>query len=97
MARDQAMDAYEAAAGEKMQARLATCRKRRALAESRIRELREECAALEQSMKNDEAKWDEWKKQKRARERELASIMSYIVDHRIITAEEEDSRESGSS
>ena len=41
-------------------------------------------------MKADEEKWREWKKHKRARERELASMVGYIVDHPVITSDEED-------
>ncbi len=93
IARDQAMDAFEGRAREKMRARQEACRACISAAESRIRELTEECAALEQSLNDDQARWDEWKRQKRARERELASVVSYIVDHRVITSEED--QESG--
>jgi hypothetical protein len=90
IARDQALDAYETFAREKMQARMETCKKRRFSAESRIRDLQEECRMLEKVMKDDESEWNEWKKKKRARERELASIVSYIVDRKVITSDEED-------
>jgi hypothetical protein len=90
MMRDRAMDAYEVAAREKMLARTESCKTRLAAAESRIRELQEECRAMEEAMKNDEARWSAWKKHKRAKERELASILSYIVDHQVITSDEQD-------
>ena len=90
MARDQALDAYEIFARDKMQSRMETRKKRLIAAESRIRDLQEECRTLEKAMKEDEEKWNEWKRNKRARERELASIVSYIVDHKVITSEEEE-------
>jgi hypothetical protein len=91
MARDQALDAYEIFARDKMQSRKETRKKKLFAAESRIRDLQEECRTLEKTMKDDEEKWNEWKKNKRARERELASIVSYIVDHKVITSEEGES------
>ena len=90
MARDQALDAYETFARDKMQSRMETRKKKLFAAESRMRDLQEECRTLEKTMKDDEEKWHEWKRHKRARERELASIVSYIVDHKVITSEEQE-------
>jgi hypothetical protein len=90
MARDRALDAYEIFVRDKMQSRMAMRKKKLMEAESRIRDLQEECRTLEKAMKEDEEKWNEWKRNKRARERELASIVSYIVDHKVITLEEQE-------
>jgi hypothetical protein len=90
MARDRALDAYEIFVRDKMQCRMAMHKKKLAAAESRIRDLQEECRTLEKTMKEDEEKWNEWKRNKRARERELASIVSYIVDHKVITLDEQE-------
>jgi hypothetical protein len=90
IARDQALDAYETVAREKMKARIEMRKKHLSAAESRIKDLQEECRTLEKAMKDDEDKFKGWKRNKRARERELASIVSYIVDHKVITSEEEE-------
>jgi hypothetical protein len=90
MARDHAMDAYEAVARARIEARKENCKRRLSAAESRILELQEECRALEKTMRDDQARWDEWRKHKRERERELASIVGYIVDHKVITSEDQE-------
>jgi hypothetical protein len=51
--------------------------------------LEAERGTLEESLKAEEDKWREWKKKKRANERELASLASYIVDRPVITMDEE--------
>ncbi len=89
MARDQAMDSYETFAREKMQVRMESCRKKLSEIESRIRDLQEEGAALESALKADEEKWLEWRKNKREREQELATLLGYIIDHAVISLEEE--------
>ena len=89
MARDKAMDSYEAFVGEKMKARMETCHRKRLEIESRIRDLQEEIKALEITLKADEEKWREWRKNKRERERELATLVGYVVDHPVITVDDE--------
>ncbi len=91
IARDRALDSFEAGMGEKMQSRADACKKRLLEIEAQIKDLREENARLEEKLKTDEEWWREWKKNKRARERELASIASYIVDHHVITTDDGDS------
>ena len=90
MARDHALDSFEAGMGEKMLDRANACKQRLLEIETQIKDLREESARLEEKLKTDEEQWREWRKNKRARERELASIASYIVDHPVITTDDED-------
>lgn len=90
MARDQAMDSFEVFAREKMQARMETCKYKKMEIESRICDLQEENNTLEMALKADEEKWREWRKHKRAREQELATLISYIVNHTVITLDDED-------
>jgi chromosome segregation ATPase len=90
MARDQALDAFEARVSEKMRDRNQACKKRMAEIEAQIDELRDESAKIEASLKVDNEKWHEWKRLKRAHERELAFAASYIVDHPVITTDEEE-------
>lgn len=88
MARDAALDAYETFVRDKMQTRMKTCKARILEVETRIRDMQEERKSLENALKGDEEKWREWKKNKSATERELASLVGYVVDHRVITSEE---------
>jgi hypothetical protein len=90
MARDRAIDSYEAFVRDKMQVRMKTCKNRLMELKSRIRDLQEESKALETTMNADEEKWREWRKHKRAREKELALLVGYIVDHSVITLDNED-------
>jgi hypothetical protein len=89
IARDKALDAFEACMNEKMKRRSESGRRRMLEIESQIRDLQGEKSSLEEKLKADEAGWSEWKKRKRALERELASTASYIVDHPVVTTDEE--------
>ncbi|MBN1570653.1 MAG: hypothetical protein JXA73_22610 [Acidobacteria bacterium] len=90
VARDQAMDSYEAFIIDKMQARMGMRRKRLEEIESKVRDLQEESRALEAALAADEGKWREWRRHKRAREQELAALISYVVDHSVITTDGRD-------
>jgi hypothetical protein len=90
MARDQALDSFESFARDKMQARIEGGKKRLQEMEFRIKELQKESTALERELKTDEEKWKEWRKLKREQERELASAVSYIIDHPVITLSDEE-------
>jgi hypothetical protein len=76
MARDQAMDSFESRVDEKMRDRKQSCHNRLLQIELQIKKLQEDDAKLRESMKSDEEKWREWRKQKRAHERELALLTS---------------------
>ena len=90
IARDQALDAFEARVNEKMEERNKACKKRLLEMEEQIKSLQEESVRISENLKVDEEKWHEWKKGKRAYERELAATAAYLVDHRIVTTDEED-------
>jgi hypothetical protein len=90
MARDQALDSFENRVSEKMQERRQTCKHRLLDLENQIQDLREQTRKLESGLKADEEKWREWRRCKRAHERELASLAGYIVDHPVITTDEEE-------
>jgi len=89
IARDQALDSFQSRADEKMHERRQSCKNRLLEIEQQIKDLEAERGTLEESLKAEEDKWREWKKKKRANERELASLTSYIVDHPVITMDEE--------
>ncbi len=90
IARDQALDSFESRVNEKMQSRRDACKERLLQIGLQIKDLQEESARMEAGLKSDEEKWHDWKKLKRARERELASVASYIVDHPVVTTDDED-------
>jgi hypothetical protein len=90
VARDQALDSFEAGMGEKIKDRRDECKKRMVEIQAQIKDLKQESMQLEDRMGNDEKAWKEWRKQKRAHERDLAWIASYIVDHPVITRDDED-------
>jgi hypothetical protein len=90
MARDQALDSFESFARDKMRARIEAGKKRLQEMELRIKELQKESTALESALKADEDKWKEWRKLKREQECELASTVSYIIDHPVITLSDEE-------
>jgi AAA+ ATPase superfamily predicted ATPase len=90
MARDKALDSYEEFVGEKMKARMNTWNRKQIELELKIKELQDECKTLKSALESDESKWREWRKQKRMRERELATLVSYVVDHSVITLDDAD-------
>jgi hypothetical protein len=90
IARDQALDAFEARVGEIMGERKETCRRRLLEIETQIKNLQDENAKISENLKIAEKKWHEWRKGKRAHERELASLVGYLVDHPVVTMDEED-------
>ena len=89
IARDQALDSFQSRADEKMHERRQSCKNRLLEIEQQIKDLEAERGKLEESLKAEEDKWREWRKKKRANERELAFLASYIVDHPVITMDEE--------
>jgi len=88
MARDKAMDSYEAAVGQKMKARMETHMRRSLEIESRIRELQAEAHTVDAVRKADEENWRAWRINKKQHERELATLIGYLVDHAVITLDE---------
>jgi hypothetical protein len=90
MARDQALDAFEGCISEKMKDRRDAGKKRILEIEAQIKDLQKESLQLEGKLGDDEKTWQEWRKRKRAQERDLASLASYIVDHPVITTDDED-------
>lgn len=90
IARDRALDSFQSRVNEKISERMQSCKNRLLEIEMQIKDLQEERGRLEEGLKADEDQWREWRKQKRAHERELANLASYIVDHPVITMDEED-------
>jgi hypothetical protein len=90
MARDRALDAFETNVSDKMKGRAQACERRLMEIENQVRDLQNESARIAESLKADEEKWRQWRLDKRAQERDLASIASYIVDHHVVTIDEDE-------
>lgn len=89
MARDKALDSFEAFVGEKIHDHVEARNKKILEIEQQIKDLQEEIAGLKEKAKAEEEKWREWRKEKRAREREMALAISYVVDHPVITTDDD--------
>ena len=89
IARDQALDAFEAFTRKKMLDRVAARQKKVAEVESQIASLEEQRARLTQETEADSEHWAAWLKQKRAYERDLSRTISYLVDRVVVTIDEQ--------
>jgi hypothetical protein len=75
IARDQALDAFEASIAEK----------RRQWITAKKLEMRQ----IEEEIKSEEKAWTEWRKRKRQREKDMAQAVGYLIDKPVISIEEE--------
>jgi len=89
VARDQALDAFEVFAREKMERRIAARLRKRSELESRIRTLQEELDRLQGEAAQDEEHWRQWQHNKKAMEQELAWAVGYLIDGPVITTTDE--------
>jgi chromosome segregation ATPase len=89
IAQDQALDAFETLWDDKMGEDSALLESRLGALESRIHELEGERAQLRERLQRKQEKLNEWRRRKRAYERELASTIGYLTDHPCITTEGE--------
>ncbi len=90
VARDKALDSFEAFARKKAEDRMAARERRAAELESKIRELQNERDLLKSQTKSDQEKWSDWRKRKRAQERDLAWTVGYLIDRPVITTDDGD-------
>jgi len=75
IARDQALDAFEASIEEK----------RRVWLQAKMREIRQ----IEEDIASEQKAWTEWRGRKRQREKDMANAVSYLIDKPVISIEEE--------
>jgi hypothetical protein len=81
IARDQALDAFEAFARRKLE-------DRRAARERQIEDLEEQRKRLIAENEGDAERWRQWLESKRAAERELAWAVGYLIDRPVVTIDE---------
>lgn len=89
MARDRALDAFEESGALKLREHAAAGERKLREIEARIEALRDESARLREKLKEDEKAWNEWRRGKRAYEKEMAAAVSYVVDKPSITTDEQ--------
>ena len=89
MARDKVLDSFEVYARKKVEERRAALERKAAEIEENLKKLEAERAELERKNTADREKWTEWRRQKKAREQDMAWALSHIIDGPIITITEE--------
>jgi hypothetical protein len=89
IAQDQALDAFEVFVRKKVEELIALAQHQTAEIEAKIQSLQVERARLRERIRVDEEKLQDWRKRKRAYERELAANIGYLTDRPVITTDEE--------
>lgn len=88
IARDRAMDAFEATARRNMEGRAAARERQAAEINKKIGELEQEKAKLKEQTGAEQSRWKEWRKEKRGRERDLAWTVGFLIDQQVITTDD---------
>jgi hypothetical protein len=88
VARDQALDAFEKLAGEKLGLRHAARDRKITEKESQIKVLQEECRRLKDEDKSDDQNWKKWRRKKSDYEKELAWAVGYLLEKPVISVED---------
>jgi hypothetical protein len=89
VARDKALDAFEAFARSKQKDRSAVRDRRLAEIDASIEALQKERARLQEGAETDERQWKEWRKRKRAVEQDLARTVGYLIEDQVITTDDD--------
>ena len=90
IARDQALDAFEGFAHKKLDDRMAARQRQHSGLQEKMQAIEKECASLKSQMDADMQQWREWKKQKRAQEKDLAWTVGFLVEKSVITTDDGD-------
>ena len=88
VARDSALDAFEACVGKKVEERLAVRERQIAELEAKLQALHSEVSALKAKNEIEQRAWQDWRKRKRDAEVELARVVAYLIDGSVITISE---------
>lgn len=89
VARDQALDAFERFAREKLATRNKQSQARVAAAEAQIQGLQRELDRLRREQKQEEQEWENWRKNKVSYEKDMAWALSFLMENPLITIDEE--------
>jgi hypothetical protein len=85
IARDQAIDKYEAFVHQKMNDRVVARQHKISELEEQARSLEKERARLLEEMKADQERWQEWRKKKIECEEAMARAIGYLIDRPVVT------------
>jgi len=88
VAQDQALDAFEVFVCRKVEGHMAAAEHQIAEVDARIQTLQGERMRLAARMQVEKDKLREWRKSKRAYERDLAAAIGYLTDRPVITTDE---------
>lgn len=88
MGQDQALDAFEVFVRKKVEDHMAAAEHQVSELDARIQALQGERARLAARVQLDQDKLREWRKNKRAYERDLAAAIGYLTDRPVITTDE---------
>jgi hypothetical protein len=88
MARDKALDSFEAYAGKKMEERSAAQEHRIAELAEKLKQLQAELAEVNEKRAKDDQMWRDWREQKRTRELDMAWTVSFLIDRPVISISE---------
>lgn len=87
VARDQALDSFEAYARRKMEDRDAIRRRKIAETQAQIQELQRQVDGLQKDGQEDQAQWKQWQTRKSACEKEMAWAVGFLVENKAITVD----------
>jgi hypothetical protein len=87
MAQDQALDAFEAFVNKKVADHMVLAQHQMAEIEARIQAQQAERTRLAERLRQDQEKLREWRRNKRAYERELAATIGYLTDRPVISTD----------
>jgi chromosome segregation ATPase len=88
MAQDQALDAFEVFVCKKVEDHMATAEHQIAEMDAKIKALQSERMRLEARIQLDQSQLREWRRSKRAYERDLAAAIGYLTDRPVITTDD---------
>jgi ATP-dependent Lon protease len=89
MARDKALDSFEAFARQKMEERRLAREQKMTHLREQIEQLKKELSETESRKKSDDGKWAEWRNRKKAAEQDMAWAIGHVINRPVITIAED--------
>ena len=89
IARDKVLDSFEVYARKKVEERRVALERRAAEIDESMKKLKAERSEIEQNRKSDEERWTQWRRQKKAREEDMAWAVGHLIDRSVISISDE--------
>ncbi len=89
MARDKVLDSFEVYARKKVEERRTALERRAVEITESIGKLEAERSDLDRKRKDDEERWADWRRQKKAQEQDMAWAVSHLIDRLVISISDE--------